>query len=99
MATETLPQGANLAAANDQRVIPAGVKYKIARYPDGTYDLLTPEEDEFIRMYREADDAGKRRLDKILHAAGKGLLPSVEESNAMTLEQRHAFADALPEVA
>lgn len=59
----------------------------------------SPQEVEFLLNYRKANKADKQRLMKILYAAGKGLLPTVEESNAMTPEQRRAFADALPEVA
>lgn len=59
---------------------------------------VTPTEVEFLLTYRRASPDDKRRMDKVLHAAGKGLLPSVEESNAMTMEQRREFADALPEV-
>lgn len=57
------------------------------------------QELEFLLMYREADDAGKRRLDKVLHAAARGELPSVEQANKMTHAEKIAFADSLPEVA
>ena len=59
---------------------------------------VTPLEVEFLLTYRAANKADKRRLMKILHAAGKGLLPTPEQSRAMTPEQNRAFADALPEV-
>lgn len=57
------------------------------------------QEVEFLLRYREADAAGKRRLDKVLAAAGRGELPSVEQANKMTDAEKIAFADALPEVA
>jgi hypothetical protein len=56
------------------------------------------QEVEFLLAYREADDAGKRRITKVLHAAARGELPTVEQANKMTHAEKIAFADSLPEV-
>lgn len=56
------------------------------------------QEIELLLAYREASEADKRRLMKLLHAALADLLPPPEVSRSWTPEQRRAFADALPEV-
>lgn len=53
---------------------------------------------EFLITYRQADDAGKRRITKILNAAYDGLLPSLEQIGAWSKSDRDAFVDSLPEV-
>lgn len=58
---------------------------------------VTEQEVAFLISYRQADEAGKRRITRLLHAACKGLLPPVAAT--WTREQLHAFADSLPEVA
>ena len=59
----------------------------------------SPHEVEFLLAYRNANEADRRRLMKILRGAKAGLLPPPEVSSTWTLEQVRAFADALPEVA
>ena len=56
------------------------------------------QEIELLLAYREASEADKRRLMKLLNAALAGLLPPPEVSSKWTLAQRRAFADDLPEV-
>lgn len=53
---------------------------------------------EFLMMYREADAAGKRRITKMLAAAARGELPSLDHIEKMTRAEKIAFADSLPEV-
>lgn len=57
------------------------------------------DEVEFLMIYRMANDADKKRIMKLCHAAKANMLPSIEERHAMTLDQVRAFADALPDVA
>lgn len=60
---------------------------------------VTEQEVAFLITYRQADEAGKRRITRLLHAAGKGQLPPPEVAATWTREQLDAFADRLPEVA
>lgn len=59
--------------------------------------LTDPQEVEFLRLWRAADDEGKRNIDKVLRAAAAGLLPDVGTINAMTQAERGAFIASLPE--
>lgn len=61
-----------------------------------TVRACTRQEVEFLLLYREADKAGKVRLDKALNAAARGLLPPADTIRAMTPAQARAMADALP---
>ena len=62
-----------------------------------TVRACTREEVEFLLLYREADKAGKRRLDKALNGAALGLLPPAETIRAMSRKQVLAMVEALPE--
>lgn len=59
---------------------------------------VTEEEAAFLIAYRQADEAGKSRVRKLLQTAAKGLLPPPEVAGTWTREQVNAFADSLPEV-
>jgi hypothetical protein len=56
----------------------------------------TPEETRLLLAYRAADDAGKRRITRLLKAAARGLLPPAGLPN--TPEEIDAFLDSLPEL-
>jgi hypothetical protein len=62
-----------------------------------TVRACTREEVEFLLLYRQANTDGKRRLDKALDAAVRGLLPAPEVIRAMSPAQAQAMVDALPE--
>lgn len=62
-----------------------------------TVRACTREEVEFLLLYRQADTAGKRRLEKALNAAARGLLPAPGVIRAMSPAQAQAMVDALPE--
>lgn len=63
-------------------------------------DIATGDEAEFLRVYRNADEMGKNRILRLVHAAKKGQLNvTKEQAEAMTEAARNAFMDALPEVA
>lgn len=61
-----------------------------------TVRACTREEVEFLLLHRQADKAGKKRLEKALNAAACGLLPPADTIRAMTPAQARAMADALP---
>lgn len=73
-------------------------RYTMVKFEDGTCDLLTPEEVEFLDAYREADDADKRRYDRVLrHMGTGGAHPTAAEFAAMTPDAIRAWMDTLPE--
>ena len=59
--------------------------------------LTDPKEIESLNAWRAADDQGKRDVEKLLRAGSAGLLPSIEEFDAMTQAESRAFIDSLPE--
>lgn len=86
-----------MTALKDRLVDPT--RYTLMQWSDGTCDLLTPDEVEFLTLYREADDADKRRYEKAVHfAKGGGKLLSAGELEGMSRDAIAAWMDALPEV-
>ena len=59
----------------------------------------SPCEVAFLAAYRAADEAGRKRIRKLLAAGLAGLLPPVEVVESMKPDELHAFADASPEAA
>ncbi len=58
----------------------------------------TEQEVAFLKMYRQANEANKRRVVKLLHAARAGALPPPEVSAKWGPNDVREFADTLPEV-
>ena len=58
----------------------------------------TEQEIAFLTIYRQADEANKRRIVKLLRAAIAGTLPPPEVRAKWSHVDLRMFADALPEV-
>lgn len=73
-------------------------RYTMVQYEDGTCDLLTPEEVEFMYAYREAGAEDRQRYDRVLrHMHAGGVHPSAAEFAAMTPDAIREWMDSLPE--
>lgn len=59
----------------------------------------SPCEVAFLAAYRATDEAGRKRIRKLLAAGLAGLLPPVEVVESMKPDELQAFADASPEAA
>lgn len=53
------------------------------------------EERKILRDYRNADEAGKARMQKTMILAMQGRLPSAEEIEAMGVEKARTLIDSM----
>jgi hypothetical protein len=67
------------------------------RAPEIGEVLTDPNEIAFLRQWRAADGRERRDIEKVLRAALADLLPTAEQVHAMTLSERRALIDSLPD--
>ena len=70
---------------------------RLAELPvDAEIEILTdPDEIAFLTLWREADDAGRQRIDKALALARAGRLPDAETLKDMSQAEKNALLDRL----
>lgn len=75
------------------------IDQQLAALPgDAEVEILTdPDEIAFLQLWRESDDAGRKRIDKVLNMVDGDRLPPLDAIKGMTRDQVCAFIDALPE--